>query len=372
MRPSVVASLALLPALFAACGSSGDDDGVTDPDGPHAGSARADVTAVTVAAETGGPPVKGAPLRVTVSVHNTGDAAGTVRVTPVIVSARFADFAGVTLGTAEVTLAAGETRDTTLVAGPFLVDADGGHVALGRGDYTFTEVDVEIDGVVSADVDFTGPTFTVAASNAVFDLVLYDPAYFTAIGWTGTPEAYVLDAYHRAGELFTPSSPGSDTGTYQAVPGGFDEMMGIEHHVLAVPGLVASEAAGGFCEQVTAQARTLAGLTRDWDVDENQEVFTSADHHGFDVLIGLTPAMGGGAACGWLGVQVSGLFTFDLSLDRSQIILVHETGHLFGAPHCDPLQGYVMCAGEQHAHYRDSGIYVWHQASRDVMANHWQ
>jgi hypothetical protein len=354
MRPALASLL-----FLAACGSPD----AADLDASPPGDASLDVVAVAA----GGSLLKGAPLELTITVHNDGDAAGTARLTPVITSARFADFTDVPLGTVEVTVPAGESADATLTAGPFLVDDDGGHVALGRGDYTITAVRVELDdAAASPDVDFTGGAFAIAASDVVFDMVLYDQAYFDAIGWTDTPEAYVMATYTRPGEVFTPDD------TYTSFPGGFDEMMGVEHRVLALPGLVASEAAGGFCEQVTAYAHTALGLSRDWDIDESQTSWTDPDHHGFDVLIGLTPAMGGGAACGWLGVQVSGLFNFDLSLDRSQIILVHETGHLFGAPHCDPLQGYVMCAGELHPHYQADGIFVWHQDSRDVMANHWQ
>lgn len=365
MRASVLAPL-VLTSVVAGCGGSPPGE-PEDVDAATTGSPRIDVTAVAAAAATGGAPVKGAPLRVTITVRNDGDGAGTVRVTPLVESARFADFRDVPLGSVEIAVAAGETVEAQVTAGPFLVAGDGEHVALGRGDYTITEVRVEVDGNATVpDPDFTGAAFAIGASNAVFDLVVYDAAYFTRIGWTGSPEAYVLDAYRRASELFTPP------GTYQAFPGGFDEMMGIDHYVLALPGLAASEAAGGFCEQVAAHARMLAGLTRDWDIDENQAVQTHRDHHGFDMLMGLTPEMGGGAACGWLGVQVSGLFDFDLSLDRSQIILVHETGHLFGAPHCDPLQGYVMCAGEQHPHFQANGTFVWHQVSRDVMVNRWQ
>jgi hypothetical protein len=371
MRPSVLAPNAVLALLAAACGNGppdgGDDGAPADIDAATSGSARIDVIAVAATAAAGGAATKGRPLRVTVSVRNDGDGAGTVRVTPLVTSERFTDFTDVPLGTVEITVAAGATVDAPVTGGPFLVAGAGEHVALGRGDYTIPAVRVELDsGAVTPDTTFTGRDFAIAASNAVFDLVLYDPAYFEDIGWTGTPAAYVMDAYTRASELYTSS------GTYRAFAGGFDEMMDVEHHVLALPGLVASDAAGGFCEQVTAQARTLAGLARDWDVDENQAVWTNADHHGFDMLMGLTPAMGGGAACGWLGVQVSGLFSFDLSLNRSQIILVHETGHIFGAPHCDPMQGYVMCAGEQHDHYRTGGIFVWHQVSRDVMSNRWR
>jgi hypothetical protein len=227
-------------------------------------------------------------------------------------------------------------------------------------------VRVELDGGAPAtDDDFTGAAFAIAASDAVFAAVVYDAPYFTRIGWTGTPDAYLRSAFTRTSELF-------DGDAYQTHSGGFDQMMGVEHQFVAIPGLAARTDAGGFCEQVGAFARTALGLTRDWDVDETRPTHTDVAHHGFDYLIGLTPEMGGGAACGWLGVQVSGLFSFDLSLERAQIILVHESGHLFGAPHCDPMQGYVMCAGEQHPHYRDRDIFVWHQVSKDAMSNRWR
>jgi hypothetical protein len=31
-----------------------------------------------------------------------------------------------------------------------------------------------------------------------------------------------------------------------------------------------------------------------------------------------------------------------------------------------------MCEGEQHPHYQADGTFVWHQVSRDAMANHWR
>lgn len=56
---------------------------------------------------------------------------------------------------------------------------------------------------------------------------------------------------------------------------------------------------------------------------------------------------------------------------------MHETGHVFGAPHCDdvgdgsggPLQGFVMCSGEKHARYPSQ--FVWHSTSRASMSAHW-
>ncbi|HVK75329.1 MAG TPA: hypothetical protein VM734_18495 [Kofleriaceae bacterium] len=369
MRRLLVVALAAGACSFSA---SAPDPAEVDA-APPAGPPAPDVVAIAVAGDGDGPPAKGTPARVTLTVRNDGDGAGTVRLTPLVTSARFTDFTDVPLGTVEVALAPGTTADAVVSAGPFLTGDDGARYALGRGDYTITGVRVERDGAEPArDTTFTGGAFGVVASDVVFNVVLYDPAYFTAIGWTDAPEAYVGAAFTRAAELFTPSSPGSNQGTYRPLAGGFDELMGVEQQSLVLSGLAASEAAGGFCEQVGAQARTSLGLERDWDIDEGQPTLTDVDHHGFDILIGLTPAMGGGAACGWLGVQVSGLFDFDLSLERSQIILVHESGHLFGAPHCDPLQGYVMCAGERHDHYRDGGVFVWHQVSRDAMANRWR
>jgi hypothetical protein len=323
-----------------------------------------DVVGVQVTAGGGGAPVKGKPLAVAITVDNRGGP-GVVRLTPLVTSARFADFTNVPMGSVELPLPDHDEAMVVLDVGSFLSD-DGGRYALGRGDYTIAGVRVELDGgAPTTDDDFTGGAFAIAASNVVFAAVTYDPAYFTRIGWTDTPDAYLRSAFSRASEIYNGTS-------YQSFAAGFDQMMGVEHQFLAVPGLTASEQAGGFCEQIAAYARPALGLTRDWDVDESRPTLTDGAHHGFDYLIGLTPAMGGGAACGWLGVQVSGLFDFDLSLDRSQIILVHESGHIFGAPHCDPLQGYVMCAGELHQHYRDNHIFVWHHQSRDVMSNHWE
>jgi hypothetical protein len=356
MRPHAV----LLGAL-AACGGAPSDDAPADPDAA-AGPPLPDVVAVAVT-----PAVKGDPVELTITVANAGGA-GAVRLTPRVTSARFTGFTGVPLGTVELDLPAGGEASATLVAGPFLAGDGGARFALGRGDYTIDAVRVEPDGAAPLDdAALDGGAFAIGDGPGVLTAVVHDPAYFTAIGWTDTPEAYLVAAFTRPSDLFDP-----DGDVYQRHAGGFDEMMGVTHRFLAVPGLAARDRAGGFCEQVGAFARGALGLSRDWDVDEHQPSHTDVEHHGFDYLIGLTPAMGGGAACGWLDVQVSGLFGFDLSLDRSQIILVHESGHLFGAPHCDPLQGYVMCAGELHPRYQDDGIFVWHQVSRDTMANRWR
>ncbi|HSC85939.1 MAG TPA: hypothetical protein VLC09_01660, partial [Polyangiaceae bacterium] len=127
-----------------------------------------------------------------------------------------------------------------------------------------------------------------------------------------------------------------------------------------------------WCEDAAAYAQSSLGMAATWG-SANQA--TQTDRHGFDYAMALHGGFGGGVACGWLDVQVSGLIGNDL--DRQQIVAVHETAHIFGAPHCDdvgngsggPLQGYVMCSGEKHADY--PGYFVFHSTSRTAMSSKW-
>lgn len=148
-------------------------------------------------------------------------------------------------------------------------------------------------------------------------------------------------------------------------------MMGVRHVFRGFAGFPGETTTDqGWCEDAAAYGKTSLGMIADWTGSG-----TLAGRHGFDYLIALTPHMGGGVACGWLDVQVSGLINDDV--DRQQVIAVHESGHLFGAPHCDdvgdgsggPLQGYVMCSGEKHDNYPAN--FVWHSTSIAVMSSHW-
>lgn len=323
---------------------------------PIVGSASFDVTAISVTNAAGQAPVKGDAIRLNITVRNNGTGSGTATVTPRISSSRFSDFSSVNLPSASVTVAAGQQAQVSVNAGPFVQDATTQkRYALGRGSYTINNVG--ING--SNDASFSGNSFTIGSSNTVFVPVLYDQTYLNQINYTQGIGQYMSSAFTRPSEVFTLS------GTYQSHTGGFDQMMGVRQIFYPVSGFSASSAAGGFCEQATASARTMLGLAQDWAGPTQ----TNGQNHGFDYLISLTPALGGGAACGWLGVQVSGLFSFDLSLNRAQIMMVHESGHLYGAPHCDPLQSYVMCAGELHTHYKNQGLFVWHIDSRNLMSN---
>src|SRR5690606_27045962 len=115
----------------------------------------------------------------------------------------------------------------------------------------------------------------------------------------------------------------------------------------------------------------VLGLSTPWGTGHG----TQGHRHGFDYLIGLHTAMGGGVACSWQDVQISSLINNDI--DRQQIVAVHESGHLFGAPHCndlmngsgDDLLGYVMCSGEIPSNYPAS--FVFRSVSRGRMASVW-
>jgi hypothetical protein len=357
------------PEPFSRCGSDGRADSLSCESYPPCCLSQAvDVTAVSVKNPQGQPPGKGDALVVTITLKNSAAHDGRVRVTPRLQSRRFTEFIDVPLGTVEAELGPGEIKEVTVTGGPFIGDPiKKKEYAIGSGSYAISGVTLECaGGTAIKDALYTGKDFIVATSNAIFTAVVYDAGYLTKIHYTAGAEQYMIRSFTRRCEVFTPDAPGSSTGTYRSFAGGFDEMLAIHQLFRVFPGFSASSAAGGFCEQADAYAHQVLGLTRDWDIGAQA---TDPAHHGFDILVGLTPAFGGGATCGWLGTQISGLFDFDLSLNRSEIIVVHEMGHIFGAPHCDPLQGYVMCAGEKHPHYIQSGIFVWHQESLDAMAN---
>jgi hypothetical protein len=150
-------------------------------------------------------------------------------------------------------------------------------------------------------------------------------------------------------------------------------MLDVRHLFHSLPGFPGERTtADGWCEDAAAYAEQVLGMQERWD---SRPAGTRPERHGFDYLIALTPDMGGGVTCGWLDVQVSSLINHDV--DRQQVVAVHESGHVFGAPHCDDvgngaggsLQGYVMCSGEKHPHYPSA--FVWHSTSKAKMHPHW-
>jgi hypothetical protein len=347
---------------------------LTIPELPPAESVALDALSATVTGPTGAAPRKGDALTVKLHVNNAGTQAGKVRLTVLVDSARFSDFIGVPLGSVDVLVASGES-DVTVSGGPFLSDATKHkEYALGRGSYTLS-VRVERDGQEPIlDERLDGAAFTLAASDALFGVVVYDQRYFDEIqGFTGTPHEYLDRVYSRPNQVFTPSNAADPdgAGTFQSFPRGFDQMMGVRQLFRIFPGFPGESVSDqGWCEDVGAYAAQVLGMETGWT-----SAGTDPTHHGFDFALGLTPDMGGGVNCGWLDVSVGSFI--DRDADRQEIVLVHETGHMFGAPHCDDvgngeggsLQGYVMCSGEMHANYPEQ--FVWHSSSRAAMRNHW-
>ena len=347
---------------------------VTTPDATPGADVVLDVLSATITGPTGAAPRKGDALTVKLRLKNAGTEAGRVRLTVLVDSARFSDFSDVPLSSVDMTANAGES-DVTVSGGPFLSDAtQHKEYALGRGDYTLS-VKLEREGKKpEVDEQLEGASFTLAASDALFGVVVYDQRYFDEIqGFTGTPQEYLERAYSRPNQVFTPTDPADPdgAGTFQDFPRGFDEMLGVRQMFRLIPGFPGENVTDqGWCEDVGAYAAQVLGMQTGWT-----SAGTVPTHHGFDFALGLTPDMGGGVNCGWLDVSVGSFI--DRDADRQEIVLVHETGHMFGAPHCDdvgdgeggPLQGYVMCSGEKHANYPEQ--FVWHSTSRAAMMNHW-
>ncbi len=377
--PLWLASLALLACSAEPPTGGAGGAGGTGPSNciPTSGAGAADVLAVSVSSALGGAPRKGDAIDLTHEIDNKGPGVAEVVVTPYLDSQRFTEFSGIPLGSTRAPLCRGANR-VTVRGGPFLTREDGkAQFAIGSGAYTVPRVRLAPTGQnTTTDSSFDGATFNVATSTALLVPVVYDARYFSQI--TGnpstTPEDYLRAAFTRQNEIFTPSGSDPDgAGSYQTFPGGFDQMMNVRHVFRSFPGFPGeSTTTEGWCEDAAAYARTVLGMGAAWN---SQPAGTRPERHGFDYLIALTPDLGGGVTCGWLDVQVSSLINRDLA--RQHVIAVHETGHVFGAPHCDDvgngsggsLQGYVMCSGEKHPHYPTS--FVWHSTSRARMSTHW-
>ncbi|VUD41237.1 Development-specific protein S [Thalassocella blandensis] len=322
----------------------------------------ADVQAVTVQNKSGGAARKGDEAVIEFTVKNNSDKSGWIQLTPYLTSQRFSNYSNVELTTVYAQLNAGGDTLVSVELPPFIHDlSTHKRYAVGHGNYQINKVKItNANGNISEDSDYAGKDFTVSKTNAVLPIVVYDAEYFSKMSYTNTPETYIHEVFTRPAELYN-----EDNDLFTYYDGGFDEMMDIRHESHPIPGFVIIPEGGGTCEQATAYVEQAIGMSAgSWG---GGSVATHMHHHGFDYAIALSDDQGGGVACGWIDVQVSGYIGDDP--DRLQIVAVHESGHLFGAPHCDPIQGYVMCSGEKHEHYAQDGTFVWHQISRDKLSN---
>ncbi|KKM92366.1 hypothetical protein LCGC14_1219210, partial [marine sediment metagenome] len=281
-----------------------------------------------------------------------------VEVSPKLSSKRFEDFTKVSIAPIEVALDAGETAVVNVAIGPFIQDdTNDKRYALNSGDYEVEAISIDD----TEDTEFEGGTFSVESSNRILVPVLYDPAYLETIMYTEGIETYLTSAFTRTVEVF-------DNGNYTTFNGGVDEMMDIEHVFYPISTTNISEypLEGDLCVKSAALAAEELGLAQSW---AGPSVGTQVGNHGFDYLISLAPDSIGGTFCETRDGQISGTNDTDLSVNRSQFTIAHQTGHILGAQHCDANQEFVMCAGERNPKYIDEGIFVFDKASRDMMAN---
>lgn len=362
-------SIYAIAAFMAACSSDNDsstdvDEGTkeetpTEVDGSTKFSA--DVTKISVVNSSGAVPKKGDEISIVMTVKNTDSESGKVKVGPKISSNRFEDFEKVSIEPLEVSLNGDETAEVTIMVGPFVQDVINEKLyALNRGEYVIETV--ALDDL--EDTSFEGGTFDIETSNKILVPVLYDPSYLGKLEYTESIEDYLKMAFTRKVEVF-------DNGDYTVFDGGMDEMMDIEHVFYPISTINVSDYAldNGLCEKTVALAGEELGLGGDWS---GPDIGTQTGNHGFDYLIGLTPNSFGGTTCASLDVQVTGTHDFDLSINRSQLILAHQTGHILGAVHCDSSQSFVMCAGDKNPMYISEGTYVFDIDSRNQMQNRFE
>ena len=330
------------------------------------------LTKLSVSNTMNAKPAKGDTVVLSLTLKNSGSLPGKVKVTPILTSRRFNDYANVRLPSQTVNVMAGETKGSSISIPPFFRDeVSKKEYALNRGNYSLA-FDFEPEGGAKKTInDLAGRDFEIAQSNVVFTAVYWDQSYFDKMKYTGGVEKYLKETFTRKGENLKPSQKDGTTGTFVPYPNGFDEMMKIRTMFKTFDGFkLGSTSDGvGILKQVEAYGKTRLGLQKDFQ-GTGCESFTHVDNHGYDMEIGLSRDGFGGIAwvCG--NTQASGVFDGDPSVGRSQMVLIHETGHNFGAPHCDPIQGFIMCSGEKHDHYRQGGSFVWHQNSLDDMKKH--
>ncbi len=329
-------------------------------------------TALKALNATGAAPLKGDEIVFTLSLANQGAKAGTVHITPRLTSKRFADYSNVKLPTQDVALKGGEKKDITFKAGPFITDPDTKkEYAVNRGQYTMA-FDVEGDGITKrTDDKVPGKDFEVMTSNVKLTVTLWNKAYLKKCNYQGSIDQYLLETYSRKGEIFD-----QDKNSYKGFAKGFDEMMGVKTVFKTIEAYNPDSSVfngGDILESIETRAKEVLGLTERWHGYSDQGL-TDSRNHGFDFLQGLTDNGFGGLA--WVGGNslAAGVFDADPSLGRTQMVLIHENGHNYGAGHCDTLdgvnyQGYVMCSGEKHDHYKKDGTFVWLKKSTDVMTH---
>ncbi|MBC7661223.1 MAG: hypothetical protein H7249_16120 [Chitinophagaceae bacterium] len=322
------------------------------------------VTSAKVVNAAGNTPAKGEAAKLIVTLQNAGKKAGTFNLSSNLTSKRFSDFTNVNLGTLTVTLAAMESKSITLAFGPYLHDdTTKKEYAMGSGAYTLS-FDIEQPSTAKKTItNAAGKDFSITNNNVVFTAVLWQQSYLDKVGYTQGLASWLDTGFNRRTAVYKGTS--NDQLLFD-VYSGFDDMLGIKTMFKDFQGVNVSTADGAdILSQAQSEGKRLLGLKDNWHstCDERAD----KDNHGFDMNLTLISSGFGGLA--WLcgSTAVAGVFDGDPSIGRTQMVMIHEAGHNYGAPHCDPLQGYIMCSGEKNNDYIKDGTFVWHVDSVDAM-----
>ncbi len=326
----------------------------------NSNSPEPDFATLTVLNSNGETPKKGEDLEVRVKVKNFSEKNAIYKVLPVLSSLRFTDYSNISLVAQSVELKAGEEKELCFQIQHFFENSKNQKkYALGRGEY---QIALTIEDEAGTLVQSSKHKFEIEKSNAVNVLVIYDPKYF-AIGENRVGRDavdWVRESQTRSASLFDANS-----GRVQTYAGGFQELLGFKALYQAYGNAKFVETSGDvmpYFATAEAAAKEALGLERNW-ISICQG--TCKEHHGFDYMIALNPIFMGGVALS--SGQVSGGFSYDQSQGRSQMVITHESGHVYGAPHCDPIQGFIMCSGEKAESYKESGDFLWHGDSLKAM-----
>ncbi len=298
---------------------------------------------------------KGKNFSLVFTLSNNSSVDGEVKLTPTLTSAVYTDFDNVSLGTKAVKIPAGGAVKVAFDVPVYIQDpATKANFAVGPGHY-----DVGTTLEFGKEKRQGRPWyFHVADSNAVLALVIYDKDYFQVGEAKGAdPQKWMQETFTRKSSLYDPA-----TNQKKVYARGFDEMMNVRHMFKMVE-VSSSDIPANIPhqEQVKQMATKLTGMSHFW-----ANAVAPADRHGYDYAIGLFNGGWGGVRIGAVTAISSG-FPGDRSKGRMQMLIVHESGHMFGAPHCNPTLGYVMCSGEKNDAYKKDREFVWHQSSVDRM-----
>jgi hypothetical protein len=343
---------------------------IEDPAKPSASKTKefsVSFDSVKIQSPSGGKPTKGEPLHIVINLKNLSLAAGNVKITPILTALDYDDFSAVTLSAQSVAVEASATKQAKIAIPVFFENSlNKKQYALNRGQYKLS-INLEVPNQKTLVIaELPSLQFEVSDSNVVFTAVLWEQSFLDKQQYKGTIEKYLEETWSHPSEVFAPTTKNGDFGYAIAYPDGFNQITNTRTLFKAFKGFdVVETGSVDYLKEVGQRSQKALGLTGSFAYADCP-VFTHKQNHGFDIAAGLSANEFGGIGfiCG--NMLASGMTSDDRSEKATKIILIHETGHNYGADHCDPLSTYVMCSGEKHDAFKSKGLFVWHQNSIDA------